>query len=204
MSPKPGGRRASIPSFADLSRRREDIAIRFNAVSSPFYDPFLEAFRAAKEKRHISSNPSADDELEDMALIDYKYYTFPLAALAGRRPRAKFYHPFAIVDTKLFRPRAIGSFFLIYADGLIYVFSEEEPIRSPRSVDYSMVIAYIPIEGCVLRAEDRIDTAYSWFDFSIHGHGVRRIPIANEYRLAFLEFVRNCGLEIGPVPRGSA
>lgn len=168
----------------------------YNTVSSDFYNPFIEAYRTLWEKRIAPCTSGSSELLEPMRLLDYKYYTFPHAVLGDRPLSAQFYHPSSPVEPRFLFSRQINSYFLIYADGLLYTFSEDALIRSPRTASYSMVIRYIPLDRETGWVEEKGTDAHSWYILSSCNNEIFRMPVARDYKAAFVEFTEQCAIKI--------
>lgn len=171
-------------------------AVYFNSVGRSLYQYFAAEYRAAREKPFVARG-DIDGYFDPLRRLDFKYSTYPRSILDTRLPSASFYHPVRGIARKLFAPRAISSYYLVSAAGLLYSFSEERVVRSPRAANYSMVVRYIPVEGRLTLVCLEEKSGYSWQGLtSPAGTALLRIPVADELRSQFQSFCMELGIEI--------
>lgn len=172
-------------------------AVYFNSVGRPLYQCFATEYRAAREKPFV---PESEADIErffaSLRRTDFKYSTYPRSILETRSPSSSFYHPVRGIARKLFAPRAIRSYYLVSAAGLLYSFSEERIVRSPRAANYSMVVRYIPVEGRLTLVCLEEKPGYSWQSLMSAKTPLLRIPVADDLRPQFLSFCIGLGVEI--------
>lgn len=177
--------------------RRE--AVFFNAVSEPLYIPFLNQYRSIRELPFTPSD-AVDSYLGEMLYRDYKYFTFPKAVLESRLPEAAFYHPTEHLSRSFFARRIIPSYFLLAAAGMLYVFSEEKLLRSPRTADYSMVTRFIAVENNLLFSEKRRYPLYSSFVLEKADVPLFLLPLTHLHSDNFDAFCADAGIVVRKLP----
>jgi len=176
------------------SGRRD--AVYFNSVGSPLYQQVAAAYRAAREKSFVA-HTGIDGYFDALRRLDFKYSTYPRSVLGARLPSASFYHPTREIERGFFAPRAISSYYLVFAAGLLYSFSEERIVRSTRVANYSMVVRYIPIEGRLTLAPPEEKPGYSWQRLVRTKAPLFRIPVVDALRPQFLSFCMDIGIDPG-------
>ncbi len=177
------------------SRGRRD-AVYFNSVGRPLYQRIAEDYRAARETPFVP-HEDIDGYFDALRRLDFKYFTYPRSILGTRLPSASFYHPTRGIERKFFAPRAISSYYLVFAAGVLYAFSEERIVRSPLAANYSMVVRYIPIQGSLALAPPEEKSGYSWQRLVRAKALLFRVPVADEFRPQFLSFCMDIGIDTG-------
>lgn len=168
----------------------------FNTASEELYKPFMEAFRLAREE-DAERTGDLDSFLAPMIKTDYRFFTYPRSAFAGRVPEASFYHPLARIRGGFLRRKAIGSYYLALANGLLYTFSEEHAIRSLKTADYSLVIRYVPVDaGDTGFTCKMTEDGFSLVTLMIRGECVLGFPVADSNWLLFRDFSSQAHIRI--------
>ena len=181
-----------LSSWITIYFHGQRASVFFNSVSKPLYARFKDAFLAERETESDFNPIQEDNEtyLKALKKEDFKYETYVRRVLGKRRPLASFYHPTASAPRSIFGARIISSYLLIAAGGLLYSFSEGRIIRYVRSVNYSMVIRYIPIATTLmLRHTDMKDT-YSIQSFSRFEWPLLEVPVSTTKSGEFSTFCR--------------
>jgi len=189
-----------LSSWITIHFHGQRMSVFFNSVNKPLYARFIDAYQTARETNNNSDSKSTQKDIDvyftTMRKEDFKYDTYPRLVLGNRLPSAFFYHPTTGLARSIFGARVISSYLLITAGGLLFSFSEGRIIRYARSVNYSMVIRYIPIDETLLRNQVDINDEYSLQSFNRLEWSLFEIPIGTTESEKFLAFCQGSSIPL--------
>ncbi len=197
-----------LSSWITIHFHKQKISVFFNSVNKPLYARFIDAFRTSRESTGSTASSSTQKDIEAYFTFirrkDFKYDTYPRLVLGNRLPSSSFYHPETGIARALLGTRVISSYLLVSAGGLLYSFSEARIIRYARSVNYSMVIRYIPIDTTLVRNQIDVKDDYSLQSFMRLNSSLLEIPVGTTFTEKFSVFCQESSISVSPSSSGKS